>query len=256
MVKTKEQLSEALRLETYPRSAKYDPEWVMENLMGPNVLWLTESLSQVMELRPGMRLLDMGCGTAISSIFLAKEFGVQVWATDLWVAASENWQRICAAGLSGQVFPIHAEAHALPFADDFFDAIVSLDAYHYFGTDDLYLGSSFVKLLKPGGQLGIHVPGLVRELPEELPEYLKPYWNWEFYSFHSPDWWRRHWLHTGMVEVEHADLPPQGWKDWVLWEELCAEQNARHDEREAEMLRVDAGRYLGFSRVVARRKVG
>ncbi len=43
--------------------------------MGPNVLWLTEALSQVMELKRGMRVLDMGCGKAVSSIFLAREFG-------------------------------------------------------------------------------------------------------------------------------------------------------------------------------------
>lgn len=55
--------------------------------MGPNVLWLTEFLGQAMELQPGMRVLDMGCGRALSSIFLAKEFGVQVWAADLWIAA-------------------------------------------------------------------------------------------------------------------------------------------------------------------------
>ena len=36
--------------------------------------------------------------------------------------------------------PIHAEAHRLPFASEFFDVIVSIDAYQYFGTADLYLG--------------------------------------------------------------------------------------------------------------------
>ena len=35
-------------------------------------------------LEPGMRVLDLGCGKGLSSIFLAKEFGVQVWAADLW----------------------------------------------------------------------------------------------------------------------------------------------------------------------------
>ena len=62
-----------------------------------------------MELKPGMRVLDMGCGKAVSSIFLAKEFGVQVWATDLWIEASENWPRVQKAGPEGQVFPVHAE---------------------------------------------------------------------------------------------------------------------------------------------------
>ncbi len=115
---------------------------MLENLMGPNALWLAEALSQVMDLRAGMRVLDMGCGRAISSIFLAREFGVQVWATDLWIGASANWGRIREAGAQASVFPIHAEAHALPYAHEFFDALVSLDAYHYFGTDDLYLARS------------------------------------------------------------------------------------------------------------------
>jgi cyclopropane fatty-acyl-phospholipid synthase-like methyltransferase len=41
--------------------------------------WLTSAL----DLRPRMRVLDLGCGRATSSIFLHREFGVQVWATDL-----------------------------------------------------------------------------------------------------------------------------------------------------------------------------
>ena len=60
------------------------------------------------------------------------------------------------------------EAHTLPFAQGFFDALLSFDAYHYFGTDDLYLGyvSQFVR---PGGSLGIVVPGVLSELNGEVP---------------------------------------------------------------------------------------
>ncbi len=255
MTYTQQELAERLKIDQFPRAATYDPEWVLENKMGPNVLWLAEALSQVMDLQPGMRVLDMGCGRAASSIFLAKEFGLQVWATDLWIKASDNWERVRAAGLQEQVFPIHAEARSLPFADAFFDAIVSLDAYHYFGTDDLYLGYYFAKLVKPGGQIGIVVPGLARELEAGPPDYLQPYWDWEFGSLHSPDWWRKHWEKTGKVEVERADLIPDGWQHWLKWQELCFEQNQQpYDEQEAAMLRADAGRNLGFTRMVARRK--
>ncbi len=65
------EIAEKLKPVEFPRAASYDPDWVLENLMGPNVLWLAESLSQVMDLQPGMRVLDMGCGKAVSSIFLA-----------------------------------------------------------------------------------------------------------------------------------------------------------------------------------------
>jgi cyclopropane fatty-acyl-phospholipid synthase-like methyltransferase len=249
---SKEELIESLTLDQFPRSAGYDLEWILGNQMGPNVLWLTESLTQVIELKPGMRVLDMGCGRAISSIFLAKEFEAQVWATDLWIEANENWQRVCGAGMQQQVFPIHAEAHNLPFAEGFFDAILSMDAYHYFGTDDLYLGY-ISRYLKPGGQIGIVVPGLHHEFEAGVPEHLEPYWDWEFSSFHSPEWWRRHWDKTGKVNVELADMIPDGWEHWMRWVEVVFSRDGReYAEQEAEMLRIDAGRNLGFTRLVGR----
>ncbi len=237
----------------FPRSAKYDPEWVLENMMGPNALWLTESLAGCMNFEPNMRVLDMGCGKGLSSIFLAKEYGVEVWATDLWVDASDNFQRFCAAGVEDRVYPIHAEAHALPYADGFFNAIVSVDAYHYFGTDDLYLQTHMARLIKPGGQMGIVVPGLVEELTaNEPPEHLENYWEPALFSLHSPTWWRRHWERSGLVTVELADLIPDGWKLWMVSDRAWSERLGKPSE-EADMLALDGGRALGFTRMVARR---
>jgi SAM-dependent methyltransferase len=254
MTLTREQLAERLRLNGYPRSAAYDPEWVLENLMGPNVLWLAEALCQVLTLQPKMRVLDMGCGKAVSSIFLAKEFGVQVWATDWWISASDNWSRITTANMHDRVFPIHAEAHALPYAEGFFDALVSFDAYHYFGTDDLYLGY-YAKLVKPGGQIGIVVPGLQREFEAGLPGHLAGYWEWECWSFHSPEWWRRHWEKTGQVDVTYAGHVPEGWRQWLLWLQVCREAGYPADAKEMAMVEGDGGRNLGFTCVVAQRRV-
>ena len=166
----------------YPRSRAYDLDWMMDNMMGPNALWLMESLTERLHLEPGMRVLDMGCGKAISSIFLAKEFDVQVWATDLWIGAGENWDRIKQAGVQDRVYPIHAEAHDLPFATGFFDAMVSVDAYHYFGTDDLYL-EYYAGFARPRAEIGIVVPGIAEEFAGEPPEHLRPLWPGEFYSF-------------------------------------------------------------------------
>src|SRR5881392_2565785 len=114
----------------FPRSSRYHPDWIVANASGgANSLWIAEWLATAMDLRPGSRVLDLGCGRAASSIFLRREFGVQVWATDLWCSASENLQRIRDAGVEDGVFPIHADARSLPFATEFFDAIVSIDSY-------------------------------------------------------------------------------------------------------------------------------
>jgi SAM-dependent methyltransferase len=259
MTITKERMRELLKNDRFPRSAKYDPEWVLKGWMGPNVLWLTEWLCEKMELKPGMRVLDMGCGKALSSIFLAREFGVQVWANDLWISATENWQRIREAGLEDRVYPVYAEAHALPYAEEFFDAIVSLDSYQYYGTDDLYLGY-FHKFLKPGGQIGIVVPGLAQDFiapPEHLtkPSGGRPaFWVDECWCFHTAGWWERHWGKLSFMADVTAELMPEGVKDWVQYEKACDEAGTLMFPSEAPTLEEDAGRYLALVRMVGKKK--
>jgi cyclopropane fatty-acyl-phospholipid synthase-like methyltransferase len=240
----------------FPRSARYDARWQFDNAMGPNPLWLLESLADVMPLEVGSRVLDLGCGKAITSVFLAKEYGVTVWAADLWIEPTENLVRLREAGVDDRVFPLKVEAHAIPFAEGFFDAIVSIDAYHYFGTDDLYL-SYLARFVKPGGRIGIVVPGLVDEV-DAIPEHLRECWEPDYYSFHSPAWWARHWRRGGVVDVVSADLVPDGWEAWLRWDELGARflTGWRRDvcERFVTALRRDAGATLGFTRVVATRR--
>jgi len=248
-------LKRLLHHDDYPRSSQYDPEWVIQNEMGPNVLWLTEALCEVMDLRPGMRVLDLGCGTAMSSIFLAREYGVQVWATDLWIPATENARRIREAGLEDQVFPVHAEARRLPFAEDFFDAIVSLDSFHYYGTDVHYLEFFLLKLLKRSGCIGIVSPAALQATP--VPEYLPGRkWHW----LNSVAWWGRHWARYPEVELELSEPLAGGHKLWVRWLELLEASGranrAEENTQELAELREDGGRYLGWVRQVARRKPG
>lgn len=256
----KNRLAALLTAEPFPLSSKYDPEWVLSNQMGPNVLWLTEWLCEKMDLRPGMRVLDMGCGKALSSIFLAKEFGVQVWANDLWISASENQKRIQEAGLANQIYPIHAEARSLPYATEFFDAIVCVDSYHYFGTDDLYL-KYFRQFVRLGGQIGIVIPGLMKDFDGHLPEYFtRPrqsggvFWEEECWSFHTTSWWQNLWARTKRLDMVVVDILPDGWRWWLQFEKACVEAGTNIFPSDAETLEADGGEYLAFIRMVACRK--
>ncbi len=234
----------------FPRSNSYHPDWVVASCSGgANSLWLTEWLAEAIDLRPGMRVLDLGCGRASSSIFLRREFGVEVWATDLWFSASENHQRIRDAKVDTHVFPIHADARSLPFANDFFDAIVCIDSYFYYGTDDLYL-SYLAQFVKAGGIVGIAGVGLMQEFPGVVPEHLANWWTQDLWCLHSANWWRQHWQRTGILDVELADSLPGGWQFWLDWHKVVAPEN--HTEIEA--LQADHGRNMGYVRAVGRRR--
>lgn len=246
--------SHPLYHERYLRSNAYDADWVIQNEMGPNALWLLESLLEVLDIEEGAKVLDLGCGRAMTSIVLAKETGARVWATDLWIPAAENQERIVAANVADLVTPIHAEAHALPFASDFFDVIVSIDAYQYFGTADLYLGY-LAPFLREGGRLGAVMPAMRTEIASDVPETLRPYWDWEFCCFHGPEWWRTHWAKTGKVAVDHADMIEDGWKDWMRFASITEPHlvgwRRESAATEVAMLGVDQGEHLGFTRIVA-----
>jgi cyclopropane fatty-acyl-phospholipid synthase-like methyltransferase len=235
----------------FPRAQKYSIDWITQGGMGSNSLWLTEWLCEKLDLRPGMRVLDLGCGYARSSIFLAKEFGVQVWATDLWVAACENWNSIRESDLEDQVFPLHCDARSLPFAPEFFDAIVAIDCYPYFGTDDLYL-NYLVNFLKIGGQIGIAGAGTLQEMQVPVPAHLKEFWTQDLWAIHSVAWWRQLWERTGLVQIEFADTMDDGWRLWSKWHRHIAPFNSA----EIEAIEEDAGRTMGYIRLTARRTPG
>src|SRR5215475_11371548 len=115
-------IDELARPDRYPRSSRYDLAWLLDLDMGPNPLWLLEDLARDLDLRPGMRVLDLGSGKGATSVFLAREYGVQVVAADLWIGPDEASAVFEAAGVASQVTAVRAEAHDLPFVKGGFDA--------------------------------------------------------------------------------------------------------------------------------------
>ncbi|CUU59407.1 Methyltransferase domain-containing protein [Parafrankia irregularis] len=241
---------ERLRSARFPRSSRYHPDWIAGAVSGgANSLWLTEWLTEALDLRPGLRVLDLGCGRGASSVFLAREFGVQVWATDLWFGPDERLARIRDAGVEDAVFPLRADARSLPFATDFFDAVVSIDSFVYYGTDDLYL-NYLSRFVRPGGVIGIAGAGLVDEFDGPVPGHLRAWWEPSMACLHSAAWWRRHWERSGVAHVTVADTMPDGWLRWLDWHHTINPDNTV----EIDALTADQGRHLGYVRAVAHRR--
>jgi cyclopropane fatty-acyl-phospholipid synthase-like methyltransferase len=210
---------------------------------------MTEWLAEALDLRAGMRVLDLGCGLALSSVFLRREFGVHVWATDLWFSVADRAPRIRDAGVEDGVFLVHSDARALPFDTGFFDVAVSIDSYPYYGTDDLYL-NYLARFLKPDGVLGIAGAGVMQEVDTSVPDHLRGWWEPGLCCLHSAAWWRNHWERTGLVRVDVADTLPDGWMFWRDWLSVVAPENTV----EITTVEQDHGRYLGYVRAVARRR--
>jgi SAM-dependent methyltransferase len=150
----------------------------------------------------------------------------------------------------------------LPFGENFFDAVVSFDSYSYYGTDDLYL-SYIIRFLKQGGKIGIVVPGLQCEFTGSPPEHLlklqsngKVFWEPDCYTFHSAQWWRRHWEKSGLVKLEIADTMDDGWRHWAQHERAVEASGYGFFPSDEETLLTDAGGNIALVRVVGKRELG
>ena len=45
----------------------------------------------------------------MTSIFLARELGLRIWAADLWMDPDNNWKRIVTAGEQDRICPLRCE---------------------------------------------------------------------------------------------------------------------------------------------------
>jgi SAM-dependent methyltransferase len=244
--------AELIRPERYPRSSTYDPAWLIALDMGPNPLWQLEDLLPDLGLNAGQRVLDLGSGMGATSVFLAKECDVDVVAVDLWVDAPTATGTFVDAGVGERVTAIQADARNLPFSDGEFDAIVSIDAFEYFGTD-VHLLPRLLRVLKPGGRIAMSTPALVTDPYEgAVPDYVRELAGWEAACWHSPQWWHRHWELSGLVGDIRARRQAGGRDDWLLWTRAGGEQKGPVGaDAVLTMLVSDVSEQLGFALVSA-----
>jgi cyclopropane-fatty-acyl-phospholipid synthase len=109
-----------------------------------------------LELKSGMRLLDVGCGWGSFAIHAAKHYGVTVTGLTLSPSQAElAREKIAEVGLSEQVEIRVADYRELPGGS--FDAIASIGMSEHVGESqiDRYAKSLFA-LLRPGGVLLNH----------------------------------------------------------------------------------------------------
>jgi cyclopropane-fatty-acyl-phospholipid synthase len=115
-----------------------------------------ELVAGKLDLEPGMRVLDVGCGWGSFAMHVARAHGVDVVGITLSESQAQRArERVAAAGLDGQVEIRVQDYRGLPAAS--FDAIASIGMSEHVGEKqiDMYARTLF-SLVRPGGKLVNH----------------------------------------------------------------------------------------------------
>lgn len=236
----------------YLKSEKYNIPALQAKIMGPNPVKLEEELLLDHKIPEGAVVCDLGSGQGLTSVFLAKEYGFTVYAADLWSDPEENRAFFDEMGLTReQIVPVKADAENLPFEKEFFDAVVSIDSYNYFGRDSRYLDEKLLPFVKSGGYLYIAIPGMKKDCHENLPQELLLSWTPEQLDYmHDVRYWRDivgKSCDAEIVSVHEMESNEEVWADWLRQEN----EYAVGDRKSME---AGGGKYLNFIAIVMRKK--
>ena len=233
---------------------KYRKYFTKEYLMGPNSFRLLEEL---IRRSPDDvcfdRTLDLGCGYALTSMFVANETDAKtVFALDLWIPATENYARIKANNLEDKIIPVHGDAMDMPFSQEYFDSVVSVDSYHYFGCKKGIFTEKILPFIKKSGYALIAIPGLKEQPQGELKQLFETWAEGDDSElFKTAAWWENllkdECKDRCSIEIKEADCYDIAWQEWF-------ESGHEFGARDKEFL--DKGLYgiLNFLLIYIKRK--
>ena len=236
----------------YIKSAKYDTPELQAKIMGPNPVKLEEELLIDHKIPAGAVVCDLGSGSGLTSVFLAKEYGFTVYAADLWSDTEENRAFFDKMGIErSRIIPVKADATALPFEKEFFDAVVTTDSYNYFGRDESYLDEKLLPFVKRGGYIYIAIPGMKKDCHQNLPKELLLSWTPEQLDYmRDVDYWRKtvgKSKDSEIIEVSEMESNAEVWADWL-------KQDNEYAIGDRKSMEAGGGKYLNFIKIVLRKK--
>ena len=179
---------------------------------------------------------------------MAKEYGFKVYATDLWSNPDENRKYFYSLGLDeNSIVSIKADSTDLHFDKNFFDAVVSVDSYNYFGRDENYLDNKLLPFVKNEGYIYIAIPGVKNDCHDNLPKELLLSWTPEQLDYmHDIKYWENIFNKSNdseIIKIEEMESNEKVWNDWLM-------QENEYAINDRKSLNAGAGKYLNFIKIV------
>jgi len=122
------------------------------NQIARQLMPISEALVEVVDPRPGQRVLDVACGSGNAALIAARRY-CEVTGLDFAPNLIERARaRAAADGVEAEF--IVGDAQDLPFQDDSFDVVLSVMGV-MFAPDQEKAAAELLRVCRPGGRIGI-----------------------------------------------------------------------------------------------------
>ena len=213
---------------------------------GPGSFEMALPLIEAVGIKSGMRVLEVGGGSGQIAIALAKHWDVTVFTLEPWCGGNEIQARAAVAGVWDRVIALGMRAQNLRFADETFDAVISIGSFEMIGEERPNALEQMVRVAKRGARVGVAEPMC---LPVPIPSDLRELDRARFsdgrgfeYHFRSVDWTAGLFERAGLAVVERRNFP-----EAIKW---WREYSERVSEAERALIHADGGRWATLGMVV------
>ncbi|MBI2278704.1 MAG: methyltransferase domain-containing protein [Candidatus Brennerbacteria bacterium] len=164
-------------------------------------------LKKGLSLKPGMRVLDAGCGDGSTLFLLEKEFGIFPVGIDVSEEAIKRARFFSEKNAVSSEFK-RADTRSLPFPSNYFDLILSWGVIEHFNNYDLAI-DEFHRILKPQGTLNLIQPHRFSFGPiQRVLLQLLGRWESGFQIEFSGKFLKKLLTQKGFTNIEYFVTPP------------------------------------------------
>jgi arsenite methyltransferase len=116
----------------------------------------TDKLVRLCEIDQNKYILDVGCGSGATAVYLARSWGCRVMGVDILPRMVERARELSKRQGTGGLTEFRvADAQDLPFPDGIFDAVIT-ESVTAFPEDKQKAVEEYARVLKPGGYVGLN----------------------------------------------------------------------------------------------------
>lgn len=170
---------------------------------------MTDQIIRRLDVRKGMRVLDLGCGRGAPAVRIAQNTGAEVVGITVSPEEVDRATTLAAAeGVSGQVSFTLCDALDMPYPSASFDAILAVESLCHMDRQKAL--RAVRRVLRPGGTL-VLTDFLERApIPSEKLDAIKScFEEWMFGSPVRPEDYPRWMRDSGLLFQEQLDITEQ-----------------------------------------------